>query len=310
MVMPALKIIWALFIAYGIYRYVSSSLKQETCKILYYLGLAVFVVQIASLVAYAVGDLYFCGDQSFKFHLDWVASTLFLLQYALLLFLFFRRFELAFKGTLFAISRRIKWTFYVVYVFWILISLYQAISYEPWWDYSETVRVFGICLDLLCPVFLISMITTIFVSKLSELSRQETGRISNETDYSLLPVATKVALLGFMACATLIIVLVIGFISDSLTNNRIISTIDKEFICGALFIFDITTNFLAVLLSVRPFGEFYFLLCGCCDAKCRDFVTRRRIGARIVVGGNPVPQNNNVTTQAAQTMQTASIEMI
>merc|ERR1712154_205881 len=158
-------------------------------------------------------------------------------------------------------------------------------------------------------------ITTIFVSKLSELSRQETGRVSNETDYSLLPVATKVALLGFMACATLLIVLVIGFISDSLTKNRIISEIDKEFICGALFIFDITTNFLAVILSVRPFGEFYFLLCGCCDAKCRNYVTRRRIEQRQrnVVGGTgnpvPVPQNNNVTMQAAQTMQTASMEM-
>ena len=267
-IVPIFQLLCAGLMSYFIYRYVKLQRTTKN-KHLYYVGLALFFTQIAYLLVVVVNHLFYCSDngQAINSQVAPISDGLYLIQYAILLWLLFYRLKSIFDATEFCLSRSTVIAFTTLHVFTILVSAIFWVSWRKPSSYFGRWLIFTSPLLTVLLVSMVAMLSFLFVHKLVVVNRANSKSLQSDKKMIMVATITKISVLtsisvvSFAIFATFTICMIFTEASNS---------IHGWFAWELVGTFDACTNFISVVLTFSGFKKYYYKVCSCCDMKCRE----------------------------------------
>ena len=270
-VLPIGYVLSMVLMLWLIYKYFKS-MKSEQNKPLKYLGFVLFTAQTTYCMIHGLSYIIFafslnCVEGSdFMRGVGVATAILFLTQYAVLMVLLFYRSKLVFEGTAFELSQFTVWTFYIMYISAIILGIFVSFSN----DLSGETGLSSLqtILTLLCGLIgisIVSFLTVLFVKKLVDVNKYN-------DDNNLLSTITKQTILSLISIASMLVLFAI--IAADTATGLLSSSNHGAFIWNLFTLSDVWTNFLCIWLAYGAFGDYYDKICGCCDAKCKQFCSK------------------------------------
>ena len=249
-------VISAIILSNYVYRYVQTKKAKKSKnppKLLFYSGLVFFTLSTLDFIVLIPDSISWCDESIPESTMIYLGGFFYINLQDLMIFIYVLRVYKVFKGSIYAASKCVKWTYIVIHSF-IFIGHNVGIA-ENTFIYSE----FGIIfVSFLTLMYMLLNLTVIgyFIYKLVRVYKA-----AKSEDKTIISTITKVTILS--VASTIMTMLVL--ITFSLYK---ISDI-YEGICRFLAMLDRFTNFIFTAMSYRDFESLYFMICGCMDNKCR-----------------------------------------
>ena len=175
----------------------------------------------------------------------------------------FYRLKIGFEATMFAISRLTTIIFIVVYILCFILSFLHLVLIRISTSQSTDLQVLVQGISLILAVFIIFMLSSLFIYKLIAVNK---SCKSEESQQKLISSITKMSLLFSVS----IISLLLSAIFVGVTTSLNLGSSHTHFVNGILVTIDLMTNFMSVFLTFGHFEKYYLKICGCADAKCKS----------------------------------------
>ena len=276
---PTLHISSMIAMLWLIYQYTCKSMKSEQNKTLKNLGFTLFSIQMMYCMVTGSNSLIwaFTANCSMELGIEFlkkyvavavmlfISTILYSAQYAVMIFLLFYRLKFVFDGTAYELSLCTKWTFYIMYVLLILltVSSFSALIYFLSGGQSF-IGIILVSFAGLSAILIIFFLTFLFVTKLIDVNK----RCDGHRESKLLSTITKQSILTLISIVSLLACVIIFFLLS--WTRLLVSSIDAHFVFILYSLIDIWTNFICILVSYHCFNAFYTKMCGCCDIKCKQ----------------------------------------
>ena len=246
----------------------AKSMKSEQNQTLKNLGFTLFNIQMMYCMVSGSNSLIlaFTSDCSIgtEFLIIWyIATILYLAQYAIMIFLLFYRLKVVFDGTTYRLSQRTKWAFFIMYVLLIFMVVSSQLVYILL-GWHSSVGAILLSVAALSAILIIFFLTFLFVTKLIDVNK----RCACQRETKWLFTITKQSVLTLISIVSSLVMLIIFFLLSS--TGLLALSIDANFVFHLCVLIDIWTNFICILLGYHSFNAYYFKMCGCCDIKCRQ----------------------------------------
>ena len=238
-----------------------------------YLGLMAPVPYLMCIVTDPVRRI-----QVFRIHRP--LGHIYVIQYMLLIFLYFYRVYLSFKNTPFKLSNRLLWYYGILWTLLCSVGIMITIMMEIT-DFTsddwERVVIFMKSQYYLLGILTISTTVT-FIYKLIQVIKMDSNSDDNG---KLIGLMTKTSLLTIISMLSTIL----GFIFASVDfGYATMSYEDMEIFRNISFtatIVDVYSNFICYMLTYNSAQKYYLGACGFCDTRCQALckwiVTREMI---------------------------------
>lgn len=226
-----------------------------------------FSIQVIALSLYAAANIFYCNEQRIELsaNIRAIADGLYLIQYALLLFILFYRIDLVFKGSGYELS---KFTVFLFITLYILSIVFGALTVYTLQSHSVSIHhLFPITATIFCVALLstISMLPCLFIYKLMAVHKDTASAIDSSSSSNMISTITKISLLSSISILSFIFSAILPFLIY-LTN---LSSIHMQFLFVFIGTIDMYTNFISVILTFGSFNRYYVRLCGLCDIGCK-----------------------------------------
>ena len=277
LIIPSINIICLCSMIPAIYKYVKLRSKMMD-KGLFWTGLIFFIFVFLSLVHLTFDEMYFCRDISVYTITHTVTSLIYSIQTLLLLAVLFIRLYFVFDGTMFALSPTLIKSYWIIYIFTIILTVCAGIFY------SNSRRTFiGLLIvgsGFLMVIIIMVILIILFLYKLIQVYKSVDG------DPELIAIITKTSLLAIISTSSTIILAMITLITPSSESIHFV-------FLNVLFVTnDFVTNFWCIILSYTEYSAWYLKLCKCCDNKCK-WCWYRIVGKDITMLTKQIEMNQN-----------------
>ena len=222
-------------------------------KTIFYVSLLFICFTILSLSGLLIEISLSCIHHIFLDYSFLIFITLYLLQSGCLLLISFIRVKYVFDTTFMKLSKctiRFYYIIFVILALFIPLSMIELIDTEN--DILYIITAFAASMVFLLLIFLSVSIMILFIRKLIQVYKMVTK------DDDLIEIITRSTILTLVSISVTLIVLPTSGIQ-----------MQYPWILVYVFLFDITTNFLCIMLSFDLMKEYYVTICGCIDSQCK-----------------------------------------
>eukprot|EP01084_Bolivina_argentea_P095113 171000_1 len=258
--------IGSICVIWFIYHFVRKA-KQEkqlvSNKCLYCMILTYGVINAILFMASAVSSESYCfvdADVYAKLHL--VARAFYMLQWLLLIWLWFYRLYFIFKGTSFALSRRSIIIISCTYILWIIVAINSSICY--YFNVNPKILVFMMGIAMMLVLSLVVGLVWIFAHKLYTVYRNKTAGNTK----SMISIITKMFLLTLSSIIFFIVYVIVAMFYVQFDSIHLI------FIHGIVMAVHVIINVFSIMLGLKCFGPYYVKICGRFDRQCTVCFTK------------------------------------
>merc|ERR1712228_24513 len=184
------------------------------------------------------------------------------------IFILFYRLIVIFRNTAFKLSRRIIFTFYIVYSLWILLIILALIlGAANFGSYIGSVlAASALFIAMILNLFLIAL----YCNKLLIVFKQTTLN-PNQKNKSMISSITKAFLLTIASILSLLFAIT-ALVTLQPYNGKIFMV---DMCVVIIFAIDIFTNFSSILFGFAPFSDYYIKVYGKCDTKMTSCCANR-----------------------------------
>jgi len=220
-------------------------------------------------------------------------------QYAILLYLFFRRWNQAFIESAEQLSKCAVATFYIIFGIWLLIAIYEIVIFTTWEQMMKGEDISLAGLNVIFIFMLMLVCTLSFLYQLIAVNR----KISEQVASRMIPVITRIAVLGFTAIISFIFSFTAIFVG-CFRHILAVNPVHYSAFLGFVLTLDTLVNFGSVLLTLAHFEKYYLMVFGCCDRRCKSICRRFAIqkdNLQFVVADSRLRKCTNQTLEMPQT---------
>ena len=265
-IIPLVSTVAAISLIYPTFIYLKSYIKGDlkTSKLLFYVGMIFFISIILCYVNHAVLSMFLCHNEALFDTIGIPLFYLYIIQGAALLIILFQRLVLIFRQkrvSKLVISRCTIRIFYSLFASVIGLSVIGTMLYVT--SSNAQVIVLGVYLRILAAIdyiFMMIWLNSLFIHKICRVYAK------NDQDSELLDITIKTAIL--CAISTLFTFVYITGRFLYFADIGPFGSLQSYFINRFVFVADLHTNYLSVLLSYNHFNNWYFNLCGCFHSQC------------------------------------------
>eukprot|EP01083_Nonionella_stella_P131964 401199_1 len=238
--------------------------EDEMAKSIQKLQYVFIVSTICSIAMSGTSKLLYCTDLLFAASICGLLYLFFFaVQSYLLLFIFYMKLRMVFKGTVLQIAKCTNICYTIMFAgmpfsFIMAIVLFFVDSIAFFW--FEILFLFFAALTMLSLV-------VIFVHKFIHVYRQS-------SDEELITLITRTTLLAMISISITIV--------DAM-NTVLIGTVDSivyHWICHYIALFDLFSNLICIVIGYQMFKKYYFILCSpmdrCCRLCCSSMVGKKQ----------------------------------
>eukprot|EP01083_Nonionella_stella_P091374 255470_1 len=260
----ALVVIW-----FG-YKFIQNKDVQEESmktkyKTYYRIGKLYFIFIILMFLTYSVYSTYSCiiSNPITSTLIRNVASTFYGMEHNILIFLLFYRLQLAFDDSTFQLKPCNIWLYYIVYAIYIItVIVLNALVFTG--DLYTPFGAMMIFITWVLQFVLIVWVTIIFTYKLRVISFNPHSE-SEEDAFSaqMMFITTKMTLLTIFAIIPNFMGVAVRVYAGAVQQSPAI-----DFLGLLSIVFDVASNFVAILLGFKSYETQYMKTCGCCHHIC------------------------------------------
>ena len=230
---------------------------KTSSKILFHLGLTLFLLIFAHYAFHTIWYITMCRNYNLSLVFRYINVYVYMLQGVLLVLLLFFRLYLIFKDSKFALTKCSIITFLItLIVASILSSIGFALEYLGMISIADTLQSIGGGVYIVTVMALNGM----FIYKMYRVQRAA----GDKNSAKFLNIITKTCLLYTISAISIMVTLSVYFLRDSFNSVGI------SFLSEFLFVVDLHTNFVSILLSYGYCDKWYTLICGCLHRKCHQ----------------------------------------
>ena len=240
---------------YALYTFLRNQHSQNK-SILFWIGIIyIFLTSIMSLsfatsIIYQILSCWRINNSIFT-----VNITLYALQIYILGLLLLSRVYIAFKGSVYRLS---KCTVYSLAIFFISCLLLVIVLLSPIWDNNDALFFTLIGLLFFATIIFCLWISSLFIYKLYKVTKG----VDDKNDNKLLPLITKNTILAMFSIGATLFAIMIWVISFWKF------TYGWQVVYALAFYFDIYSNFICVMMMYSVFDKYYQKCCKSVDIKC------------------------------------------
>eukprot|EP01083_Nonionella_stella_P301069 1031106_1 len=255
---------------------------QPKYKTYYRIGKLYFLFVILMFFTFTAYGLHSCftTNTTASSLLMNIARTLYGIQHEILLFLLIYRLQLAFDDTAWQLTQCNICFFRTVYVLYLIAMIAANIFVFTGHIYTP-IGALSIGVIWITQFVLIVWITVIFIYKLRTISFEPHSPHNSRSvlGEQVIFITTKIALLTIVALVPNSIGPAIRIYAGTVEESP-----EIFFLNLLAVVFDVSSNFVAILLGFQQYEAQYLECCGCCHRKCVVCCT----GARELHGGDRV----------------------
>eukprot|EP01083_Nonionella_stella_P002340 6747_1 len=259
----ALSVIW-----FG-YKFIKSKdIQMEAMKTkyrtYYRIGKLYFLLILLMLLTYIVYATYSCINPTVAALIRSLAATFYGIQHHILIFLLFYRLQLAFHDSAFQLTPYNIWLFRVFYTIYILsVSILVILVFTGDIDLYTPLGAMMMATTWILQFVLVIWITVIFTYKLRVISFNPHSQSEEDIfNAQMMFSTTKIALLTIFAITPNLVGTAIRVYAAVHPSS------EMDFVNLLGIVFDVSTNFVAILLGFKSYETEYIKCCGCCHTKC------------------------------------------
>ena len=270
-VCPILNLLAAISTIPFIFVYIRAYLNKrlQSRAVLFYLALVLFCLISISFTMAMVRNLVLCLDElhSLSNFMNMTTGILYTTQSIMVIIILFIRLIHIFEGTALALSRTLINLFIASVTIMAISSATCAISYNLLEEYSSNgtlIMTVNSLWALTCILYIIFLVCLngVFVKKMHTVFH---GIDTNKNE-KMKNLICKTTVLCMVSSMTIVAFMIPFFTSHMMESPHIV------FVSDIMFIADLYTNFLSILMAYNYFDVYYMRLCGFCDKMGRRYV--------------------------------------